>query len=741
MADPSTPKPGSLWARIMGARDIEEPAPITPPVATPIVDADDAVDFSADATDPSPTIKLANVSPPIPEFARNPLEAELEALPAAPPISEPLAIPIAATVAMPVATPFEATPVVLPPCPVCAARRNPGHVYCHDCGFHFPNDAIPLAVPIATTVVADGPIETAAPTPSLRIKDRYLLGTLLSEKRGVKRYRGLDAAAEPSVPVVIVQATFDDEPVATVAVPVEDDLLPTFDADLGPTAAETVPIAELQALLAWPRPNWEKDLLQRLDHPALPTVLDSFIDGNTEYLVLEVPQGETLWDAWDNPDGDAATRYGWLKQIAQVMDEVHKSGAIFECLNPDHFVVDANRQIRFTDIGDLLPLPLPVDVPLRATHYTAPELIATPDLADARTGLWSLGAILYSLEYLHHGLEDGDFQSQYVPKQISDRFPDVHPLFLRLMNKTFVKDTHTRFPTDEAGKTDPSGFQELLQTLTLCQRVFDTVRLDIAAWTTTGMVRTGNEDAFAMLHGVDARQDELHEYALILLCDGMGGYDAGEIAAALAIAEMKKYLLQQPMFSALAGKESFPGPLEIDPTKRLFEAALKHANREVFTASRIPGKGKRGMGCTAEAVYVDSKQIFVGHVGDSRVYHLKDGRLHQLTRDQTLVNRLVELGQIKPEEADNHPRKNELQQAIGGQPDVYPASYHSRLKRGDWVLVCSDGLSNHISNQELEKMLTREASNSSEEAARRLLNLVNLRGATDNATIVVIRAT
>jgi serine/threonine protein phosphatase PrpC len=146
------------------------------------------------------------------------------------------------------------------------------------------------------------------------------------------------------------------------------------------------------------------------------------------------------------------------------------------------------------------------------------------------------------------------------------------------------------------------------------------------------------------------------------------------------------------------------------------------------------------MGCTAEAIYVDSRNVVVGHVGDSRTYHLRRGRLHQLTRDQTLVNRLVELGQLSAEEAENHPRKNELQQAIGGQPDVSPGSYSAKLTRGDWILVCSDGLSNHISNQELEKMLTREAAYSAEEAARRLLNLVNLRGATDNATIVVVRA-
>src|SRR6185369_8367218 len=105
-----------------------------------------------------------------------------------------------------------------------------------------------------------------------------------------------------------------------------------------------------------------------------------------------------------------------------------------------------------------------------------------------------------------------------------------------------------------------------------------------------------------------------------------------------------------------------PGVFSIDAVKKTLMAALKHANREVHTASRIPGKGKRGMGCTAECVYIDNRHVIVGHVGDSRTYHLHQGRLVQLTRDQTLVYRLVELGTLTAEEAETHPRRNELQQ-------------------------------------------------------------------------------
>ena len=105
-----------------------------------------------------------------------------------------------------------------------------------------------------------------------------------------------------------------------------------------------------------------------------------------------------------------------------------------------------------------------------------------------------------------------------------------------------------------------------------------------------------------------------------------------------------------------------------------------------------------------------------------------------------VVNRLVELGQLTAEEAENHPRKNELQQAIGGQPDVEPGVYHGKMSPGDWVIVCSDGLTNHVNNRDLQQMLQSEAV-SAEMAARRLVNLTLIEGATDNVTVVAVRAT
>jgi protein phosphatase len=161
-------------------------------------------------------------------------------------------------------------------------------------------------------------------------------------------------------------------------------------------------------------------------------------------------------------------------------------------------------------------------------------------------------------------------------------------------------------------------------------------------------------------------------------------------------------------------------------------------SKEIYAFSRTP-KGKRGMGCTAEVVYLNGQRLVMAHVGDSRTYHFTDGRLIQLTRDQTLVNRLVELGQLTPEEAENHPRKNELQQALGAQPVVEPLAYSVPLKAGDWVIICSDGLINHVDHATLTEMIQR--ADSAEMCARRLVNLANAYGGVDNTTVVAVRAT
>jgi serine/threonine protein phosphatase PrpC len=625
-------------------------------------------------------------------------------------------------------------------CRICGATRQEGHVSCTDCGYYFtPADLLPQTTPVTTR-------------PGKRIRDRYETGEVLSRRGNMTRCRGIDhAGAEGPVAVVVVfEATDTSEAVPDTRLPdagADSGILSDSDVDVEAGATVILPIRPL-----CPSLPWERTLLKTFEQPALPRVLDDFVEKGIEYLIEEVPAGRALWDAWDDPDVTAERRFGWLVEIAEAVHGVHQLGAIFEGLRPDNFVIAPTGHPRFCDLADILPLPLPPNVQLRGSLYGAPELLTGK--ADSRADLYSFGALLYAL-HVGRELDESDFDRPGYPKPFVPRFPDIHPAFGRLMSKTFRREVEARFPTEEAVREDPSGFVELIRTLNVLRRNYDNVRLELAAWTTTGMIRSGNEDAFALLHACESRQDDLGESALVLLADGMGGYEAGEVAAALAIQVLRQHLVAQKPFTALAGASHFPADalstasrpeghapaaLDVEACKQSLRTALREANRQVFAAARAPGTRRRGMGCTAEAVFVNGRHVVVGHIGDSRTYHLHEGRLIQLTRDQTLVNRLVELGSLTEEEAETHPRRNELQQAVGGQPDVEPGLYSSPLSPGDWVVVCSDGLSNHVSAGDLKQMLLSEAQ-SAEMAARRLVNLANIEGAADNATVVVVRAT
>ncbi len=701
-----------------------------------------------------------------------------EAAPAAPaavdangPASEaaapvPLAMPVEAsvgetTVEIPVAVPVAATALLAGPvtvgCPVCGSAQLLPRNHCDDCGYYFSASDLAKANGSSSDPVGAA---AKAETMAIKLQGRYELRERVSERCGVSRFRGLDTGGGSPIPVFILRqelpalaAPIEVEALPT-AVPVadtddadNDEVLPGFDDPL----ATTTPITEvLPPRPAWPGLAWEQGILRTVEQPGLPRVLDHFSDELFEYLVEEVPTGRSFWDAWDDPEATNRQRFHWLVEIAETMHCLHLCHAMVEGLRPDIVVIADSGHARLTDMTDLLPIPLPPDAPVRGSLYTAPEILTGK--ADARADLYSFGAMLYAL-HVGRDLAEIDFERPGHPKPFVPRFPDIHPAFGRLMMKTFRREVENRFPTDEAGREDPTGFLELIRTLNVLGRTLDTVRLEIACWTTTGMVRTGNEDAFAILHACETRQDDLGEMTLVLLCDGMGGYEAGEVAAALAIQVMRQNLINQKPFASLAGLSAFPNdalstatrpdghaavPLDPEVAKQLLKSALKEANKQVFAASRAPGTKRRGMGCTAEAVFVDGRHVVVGHVGDSRVYHLHEGRMIQLTRDQTLVNRLVELGTLTAEEAETHPRRNELQQAVGGQPDVEPGLYHGVLKPGDWVLVCSDGLTNHVNANQLKQMLQMEAQ-SADMAARRLVNFANIEGATDNATVVVIR--
>ncbi len=251
--------------------------------------------------------------------------------------------------------------------------------------------------------------------------------------------------------------------------------------------------------------------------------------------------------------------------------------------------------------------------------------------------------------------------------------------------------------------------------------------MTVAGFSDVGRVRKNNEDAFTLSDldtgerleaGTGPRTVVIgHRGFLLALSDGMGGHAAGEVASALVIDSLR---------AALLAEEGI-GPLE-----ELLVAAAARANAEVICTAKA--SGKRGMGATLTAVHLRGDVAHVAQVGDSRAYLLRSGRLQQVTRDQSLVQLLVDQGALSPEAARTSSRKNVLLQAIGTSDEVKVAIGRLKLRRGDRFLLCCDGLSNALADEELRDLV---AANDPDAACRKLIDLANERGGADNLTAIV----
>jgi protein phosphatase len=167
------------------------------------------------------------------------------------------------------------------------------------------------------------------------------------------------------------------------------------------------------------------------------------------------------------------------------------------------------------------------------------------------------------------------------------------------------------------------------------------------------------------------------------------------------------------------------------------QAAIKEANRVVHEVAKADRRYK-GMGATAAVVVVWNGRVVTGHIGDCRVYHYHAAHLKQVTRDQTVVSRMVELGRLKPEEAAGHPASNEVLQAIGARTAIDPAQHKLKLVPGDWLLVACDGLHGQVDDPTIQATVSK-APPAAALLAGRLVDMADQSGGADNCTVVAVR--
>lgn len=209
---------------------------------------------------------------------------------------------------------------------------------------------------------------------------------------------------------------------------------------------------------------------------------------------------------------------------------------------------------------------------------------------------------------------------------------------------------------------------------------------------------------------------------VFIVCDGMGGHLGGEVASRLAITSAKNVILQNPQ--------------KITATKDIIKAAIREANINVFKRSK-EDPNLKGMGTTIVIAIVNNGILYYGHVGDSRLYIVRGSRIYQLTHDHSFVQTLVDKGLITDEEAENHPRKNEITRALGIAEAVIPDISEKALMlyKGDKLILCTDGLSNMVSDRDIYEVVKETTPL---EAADKLIDMANMAGGNDNITLQVI---
>jgi protein phosphatase len=240
-----------------------------------------------------------------------------------------------------------------------------------------------------------------------------------------------------------------------------------------------------------------------------------------------------------------------------------------------------------------------------------------------------------------------------------------------------------------------------------------------------GRKRKGNEDALFL-------NPEQHLY---VVADGMGGHAAGEVASRVAVDAINEFV------TLTGGNEEITWPFGLDESisyegNRL-KTAIRHANRRVLEATRESAEYE-GMATTVAAVLVDGDTAHLAHVGDSRIYLWSGGEISQLTDDHSWVNEQIQSGVISAEQARSHPLRNVVTRALGGRSDLLVDVQQRRMLAGDVLLLCSDGLTTMIGDDDIARILA-EATGDVARAATALVDEANERGGEDNITVVVLK--
>ena len=237
--------------------------------------------------------------------------------------------------------------------------------------------------------------------------------------------------------------------------------------------------------------------------------------------------------------------------------------------------------------------------------------------------------------------------------------------------------------------------------------------------TDIGKTRKQNQDSIFIC-------DDFENVKYFIIADGMGGVNGGEIASATAISAIKSYI----------DENIYDMELVEDQINNLIWGAISRANKEIYEIAE-KNEAYKGMGTTVILAITFGNRVYIGHIGDSRIYRIRKNIIRQLTTDHSYVQALLKEGTITKEQAYNHPQKNILLKVVGCEPYIEPDILVKGFLKDDVLLMCTDGLTNMLTNEEIFNIITNEKDDL-ENVCKHLINVANENGGNDNISVILV---
>ncbi|MGO9060361.1 MAG: protein phosphatase 2C domain-containing protein [Candidatus Binataceae bacterium] len=473
-----------------------------------------------------------------------------------------------------------------------------------------------------------------------------------------------------------------------------------------------------------------------IGHPAYSRAREGFAEDGRVYLVY--PDEQLTPFAAQRQGSVAMPEHEALSvaiQICQAVSYLHNRGMRVNDICPASLAYGVDGRVKLTSLDYISNDNELQSDPILNDGYSAPEIYRGKSV-DKRADVFSIGCLLYTC-LTGERIECETWREAAGPIRF---YPPhvISPELEKVVRRALAFKPGARWPGADQLKAELLNLNS---------------RLDIRSGflTDVGIVREANEDSVMAVEFVQDTQITPGRHYLYVVSDGMGGAEAGETASAIAVETIRDYVergvshisvsphtqsASTPETAAVAHAER---NRSVGSLEQVLQASLEEANRKIVEY-QVAHPENRGMGATGVAVLIEPPEAAVAWVGDSRVYLWESGRLRQLTKDHSLVQRLVDIGQISAEEARDHEHKNVITRSLGARTSG-PAGAEAlklRLKRGDRLMLCSDGLTAHVEDSAIAEILARRED--PVEASRELVVAANAGGGTDNISVIVIVA-